>query len=100
MPGKRNVFNQRTARWVAKKLYPVLGNCETCGARPATSRHHIDGNPENNERENLAFLCRSCHQRGHRTDGDRCLNGHERTPENTYTWRGWRYCLQCRSDRT
>jgi predicted amidophosphoribosyltransferase len=38
----------------------VLGVCERCG-KPATERHHKDGDTGNNVRSNLAFLCRRCH---------------------------------------
>lgn len=27
----------------------------------------------------------------------RCVNGHQFTPENTYTWRGRRACVTCRT---
>ena len=26
-----------------------------------------------------------------------CRNGHIRTPENTYLWRGYRFCKECRA---
>lgn len=41
--------------------------CEECGiseynGKPITLQlHHIDGNPKNNSRENLKFLCPNCH---------------------------------------
>ena len=45
----------------ASRLFPIKGQaCEACGA-PAYDRHHIDGNPENNVRSNIAFYCRRCH---------------------------------------
>jgi hypothetical protein len=46
----------------AHRLYPKLGDCEECG-KPATERHHKDGNPGNNVRENIAMLCDACHPR-------------------------------------
>jgi 5-methylcytosine-specific restriction endonuclease McrA len=46
---------------IARRLYPTLGDCQDCG-KPATDRHHIDGDTFNNERENIAMLCRRCHQ--------------------------------------
>jgi hypothetical protein len=39
--------------------------CSLCAARPA-ERHHIDGNPLNNEPGNIAILCRPCHVAAHR----------------------------------
>lgn len=46
-------------------MYPdPLGQCEHegCG-REAVDRHHVDGNPKNNARDNVRFLCRGCHQK-------------------------------------
>jgi hypothetical protein len=45
---------------IARRLFPQLGICEKCGDE-ATDRHHIDGDPWNNDRENIAFLCRYHH---------------------------------------
>jgi NMD protein affecting ribosome stability and mRNA decay len=39
---------------------PELGKCERCDNK-ATDRHHIDGNPTNNVRENIMGVCRRCH---------------------------------------
>ena len=39
-----------------------LGPCERCG-KPGRDRHHIDGDAGNNDRSNIAILCRSCHQK-------------------------------------
>ncbi len=43
----------------ARRIYRGPLSCEVCGA-PA-ERHHRDGNPVNNEPENIAFLCRKHH---------------------------------------
>jgi protein-arginine kinase activator protein McsA len=43
----------------ARKLYS-LESCEQCG-KPASDRHHKDGDPGNNTAENVASLCRRCH---------------------------------------
>jgi hypothetical protein len=48
--------HQRTIR-----LYPVLGMCELCGNALATSRHHWDRTPTNNDPKNIAAVCKSCH---------------------------------------
>lgn len=45
----------------ARKWFEISGMCERCGEKPACDRHHKDGNPGNNERSNIAFLCRRCH---------------------------------------
>jgi hypothetical protein len=39
-----------------------LDVCEDCGGN-AHDRHHVDGNPLNNEPSNIAILCRRCHMR-------------------------------------
>jgi hypothetical protein len=36
--------------------------CEGCGAAIAAEVHHRDGDPSNNELENLEVLCRACHR--------------------------------------
>lgn len=43
----------------ARKMYD-LGPCERCG-KPATDRHHKNGNTANNHRANIEILCRRCH---------------------------------------
>lgn len=49
-----------TKRGRARRLYK-LGPCEHCG-KPGTDRHHRDGDTGNNVPENIAILCRKCHQ--------------------------------------
>ena len=44
----------------AQRLYPNLEPCDVCGSA-RTERHHVDGNPCNNVRENIRFLCRLHH---------------------------------------
>src|SRR5690348_16476037 len=44
----------------AQRMYP-LTECEACGATTQLSRDHRDRNPLNNEPENVAILCLSCH---------------------------------------
>lgn len=43
----------------AERRY-ALGDCEFCG-KPATDRHHRNGDLDNHEKENIAILCRRCH---------------------------------------
>src|ERR1700680_2035956 len=54
----------RAGRYRARKLYPLVGVLCPCG-QPATDRHHVDGDPSNNIRSNVALLCSSCHMRLH-----------------------------------
>lgn len=49
----------QTKRYRAVRRYR-LGSCEKCG-KPATDRHHKDGDTGNNARSNIALLCRRCH---------------------------------------
>ena len=52
----------KAGREKAQRLYPApLGPCEACGVKPARERHHKDGDPQHNERSNVAFLCARCH---------------------------------------
>lgn len=39
-----------------------ITSCADCGAA-GRDRHHIDGNPLNNNSENVVCLCRRCHMR-------------------------------------
>lgn len=50
--------------------------CEDCGADGPLEVHHVDGDPFNNDLENLTPLCHSCHRRRHRR-----LNIQERIDE-------------------
>lgn len=46
----------------------ILDACEDCGRKRTETRlyvHHRDGNPLNNEPENLRTLCGSCHRLSH-----------------------------------
>lgn len=52
--------SEKGGRKRALKLYPEIGPCQECGAAKS-ERHHIDGNTANNERANIAILCRRCH---------------------------------------
>lgn len=98
---------KRSAGWArAQAAFRTLGACEVCGVKPAIERHHKDDDPLNNERSNVVFVCRRCHQE---IDGrlvkiaalgairpTHCKRGHEFTPENTRTdRRGHRVCRAC-----
>ncbi len=45
----------------ARRLYPDLGVCEHCRNALAVDRHHVNGDTDDNRRENVQFLCRRCH---------------------------------------
>ena len=59
---------ESTGRAYAIRLYPILDTCEDCNKVPATVRHHINENPLDNRRENVAFLCDACHGIAHRKE--------------------------------
>jgi hypothetical protein len=52
-------ITRQAGRERAVKLFP-LEPCEICN-NPKAERHHIDGNPVNNIRTNIMFLCRKHH---------------------------------------
>lgn len=49
---------------MAQKMYP-LTECALCGGIEILQRHHKDGNPSNNSRENVQVLCQKCHTATH-----------------------------------
>lgn len=57
---KGNAATDENKRKRARAWYPLKRACERCGG-VARDRHHRDGNPGNNTRANIAFLCRRCH---------------------------------------
>ena len=56
---KGDAASPTSKRARAQRWYP-LGPCEACG-KPATDRHHRDGDPGNNTPGNIALRCRRCH---------------------------------------
>jgi len=53
----------QSGRGRAIRATPLAALCERCKKRPASERHHVDGNTCNNARENLLQLCRTCHMK-------------------------------------
>ena len=54
------------ARHVLELEGRALDKCEDCGSPdPPINIHRIDGNPYNNDSQNLLVLCRNCHQDRH-----------------------------------
>lgn len=67
---------------------------------------HLDGNPENNRQQNLAYGTPSeneydkvRHGRHPQASQTHCIHGHEFTSANTYMWHGIRHCRACTARR-
>ena len=60
---KRNPSSVHGGRLFARRWFAMPKLCERCKACAPMDRHHKDGNTQNNDRSNLAFLCRKCHQK-------------------------------------
>lgn len=63
---KPRTGTSRTITHLYARLLLPSGSCEICGSNKNVDVHHKDGNPQNNNIENLQRLCRSCHIRAHR----------------------------------
>ena len=50
-----------TKRHRARRYHPIREFCDRCLVAKAKDRHHIDGDPGNNDPSNIACLCRHCH---------------------------------------
>ncbi len=54
--------HEHPGHFQARQKFPEMGTCEGHGCKSkAFDRHHKDGNPANNARSNVMFLCRQCH---------------------------------------
>jgi 5-methylcytosine-specific restriction endonuclease McrA len=49
--------------WKCLKCGKPHGGLSDRGTKIILTTHHKDGNPQNNERENLEALCQACHLR-------------------------------------
>ena len=77
------------AHTTARKINELIlhkEECELCGSRINLDIHHIDGNWQNNNLDNLMCLCRSCHTKYERnknkTNNRRNEKKSNSTPEN------------------
>jgi hypothetical protein len=71
---KKKEVKWSTAHHHARRLCPS-GPCTQCGSPEASDVHHKNGDWKDNSLDNLARICRSCHNREHRTRGSCQLCG-------------------------
>lgn len=60
---KGDAASRKAGHSRARYRFRELGTCEVCREEPAVERHHRDANTLNNRPENVARICRRCHQR-------------------------------------
>ena len=61
VPRAKRSTTDAAGREFARRWFPLPEKCDECDS-PPLDRHHRDGNPQNNDPSNIAFLCRRCHQ--------------------------------------
>jgi hypothetical protein len=61
--------SKNAGRKKAQKVITAMLRCEQCSSETDLQRHHKDRDTENNDPQNLAILCRTCHAAEHMTDG-------------------------------
>jgi len=61
---KGDEASAQAGRMRAYRLHPELGTCDCC-ERPATSRHHVNGDTLDNSATNILPLCDGCHAGHH-----------------------------------
>ena len=62
VPRAKRSTSEKAGRDFARRWFALPDICERCREAPPLDRHHKDGNPQNNAADNIAFLCRRCHQ--------------------------------------
>lgn len=79
--GKKLKLKLKNHRPPAKIYWNILREsgknlcvCECCGNDDHITIHHLDGNPNNNQIENLQVLCWDCHQIKHFPDEQGIIN--------------------------
>ncbi|HUW23730.1 MAG TPA: HNH endonuclease [bacterium] len=73
---KGSTVKDQAGRRRARIMYPEALVCERCGRKKTStriSRHHVDGDPLNNKKNNIEFLCASCHVKEHQQRREKCL---------------------------
>ena len=74
--------------------------CVKCGSKEDLCVHHVvkmkPDNPEYNDTENLTVLCRSCHMKHHRKEGD--IKPPFPPSGNSYGRRGKKPPIKCKEE--
>ena len=80
------------AHTTARKINELILHkevCELCGSDTNLDIHHIDGNWQNNNLDNLMCLCRSCHTRYERNKDKAELRIRKLTPREVWRLMGF-----------
>ena len=60
VPKDDSLITKAAGNMRARRIFKLKDRCDMCSEK-AMDRHHIDGNPINNNSQNILFLCRKCH---------------------------------------
>ena len=87
-------YNQSysNAHTTARKINELILHkevCELCGSDTNLDIHHIDGNWQNNNLDNLMCLCRSCHTKYEKNKGKTKLRIRKLTPREVWRLMGF-----------
>lgn len=84
--------NWSNAHTTARKINELILHkevCELCGSDSNLDIHHIDGNWQNNNLDNLMCLCRSCHTKYERNKDKTELRIRKLTPREVWRLMGF-----------
>lgn len=72
MATKREINYRKAGERECKRKFPITGEslCVNCGSQKLVDHHHLDGDPCNNDPDNVVIICRKCHLRLHRKNRD------------------------------
>jgi 5-methylcytosine-specific restriction endonuclease McrA len=61
-PEQARFYGSTTWKLIRLRVRREEPTCRTCGTRPTTEVHHVDGDWRNNSRSNLEGICTPCHR--------------------------------------